>query len=151
MIPFKKILVATDFGPSSEGALELALGLAKRCDADLTVLHVWEVPAFAYSGHTYSVRDVLRPIRDKAQIALDECVARAGRGGARVTGLLRAGTPWEEIRDAISELKPDVVVVGTHGRNIVSRALLGSVAEKTVRTSSVPVLTVRAIAPAHAA
>lgn len=148
MFPFQRILVATDFGPSSQRAVDTALTLAIRCHAAVTLLHVWEVPTFSYSGLAYSVQDVLAPIKAKAQVALDEAVARASHTVPSVHGELRSGTPWSVIQEAIFELGPDVVVLGTHGRSWIARAFLGSVAERTVRMSLVPVVTVRA-APDH--
>lgn len=144
MMRFKRILVATDFGPSAERAVEVALDLGTRGGAEIVLLHVWQAPAFAYSGMTYSVHDVLAPIRDEAQLALDLAIERASLRSMNVTGLLRAGRPWVEIRDAIDELHPDLVVLGTAGRRALARVLLGSVAEKIVRISPVPVLTVHA-------
>jgi nucleotide-binding universal stress UspA family protein len=57
--------------------------------------------------------------------------------------ILRSGVPWREILSAVEDVAADLVVMGTHGRRGVSHALLGSVAEKIVRLSPVPVLTVR--------
>ena len=144
MMSVKKILVPTDFEPSSERALALALTLAARYDAGVTIVHVWEVPPLAFSGRLYSVREVLGPLRNEAQQALDQAVARAARSYPDVTGMLRAGDPKREILDAIAELGPDLVVMGTHGRTWLARVVLGSIAERVVRASPVPVLTVHA-------
>lgn len=57
--------------------------------------------------------------------------------------VLRRGRPWEEILAAAADVEADLIVIGTHGRRGLSRALLGSVAEKVVRVSPVPVMTVR--------
>ena len=116
MVSVKKILVPVDFEPSSGRALELAVGIAARCQASITVVHVWEVPPLAFSAALYSVPEVLAPIRSKAQQELDQVVARAARSYPDVTGMLRAGNPKREILDAITELGTDLVVMGTRGR-----------------------------------
>ena len=60
-----------------------------------------------------------------------------------MTALLECGAPWREILRVVEETKPDLVVMGTHGRRGLGHALIGSVAEKLVRMSPAPVLTVR--------
>lgn len=143
MVLFKKILVAIDFQSSSDRALAAAIALAEPDAAEVILLHVWEVAMLGYSSAMYSGRDVLAPIRAEAQRALDVRIARARLRARNVSGMLRAGDPWQEILDAAEELHPELVVLGTHGRGLLGRALLGSVAAKTVRTAPVPVLTVR--------
>lgn len=142
MVAFERILVATDFGPSSERAVAVAVALADRLHAGLTLLHVWEAPSFTYGGMLYSAADVLEPVRDKAQAALDEAVAKLKPSCPTVTGALRCGDPRVEVLGAIDASRPDLVVMGTHGRKGLARAFLGSVAERVVRDSTVPVLTV---------
>ncbi len=148
MLAFKKILVPLDFGPSSEEALRMAIDLAKTFGSELTIIHVWEVPLYAYSGMEFSTIDLLTPARDLAQKQLDEKLDALRKEGANVRGILRSGSAWSEVRSAIDELAPDLVVMGTHGRHGLSRTFLGSVAEKIVRYSASPVLTVREKAPA---
>ena len=58
-------------------------------------------------------------------------------------GFVRLGAPWEEILSVATERGADLVVVGTHGRRGFAHALMGSVAERVVRLSTIPVLTVR--------
>lgn len=145
MMPFGKIFVATDFGPSAERAVEVGADLCARWDSELVLLHVWRVPALGYSGMMSSVHDVLAPIHDEAALTLDLCVERASLRTTYVTGLLRSGTAWHEIRNAIDDVAPDLVVLGAGERGKFAHALLGSVAEKIVRISPVPVLTVPAV------
>lgn len=153
MLAIENILVPIDFGPSSEEALRFALDLAKELGSKLTIVHVWEVPAYAYSGMEFSTIDLLAPARELAQKALDGKLETLRKAGANVQGVLRCGRPWYELNAAIEELSPDLVVMGTHGRHGFARAFLGSVAEKTIRHSSAPVLTVpsREEAMSHAA
>lgn len=143
MLSCKKILVPTDFGPSADEALRVGVEVAKMFGSELVVVHVWEIPAYAYSGMEFSAIDLLTPARDLAQRDLDAKLEELREQGVSALGLLRWGSAWSELRLAIEEVVPDLVVMGTHGRRGVARAVLGSVAEKTVRYSLSPVLTLR--------
>ncbi|HEX7672030.1 MAG TPA: universal stress protein [Polyangiaceae bacterium] len=147
MTEFKHILVPTDFGESSNAALELAIDLSKKYGSDLTLLHTYELPFYAYPGMVYTPADLLTPIQESAQAQCDAAIKALRERVPKAKVSLTFGVPGPEIQKAIEELHADLVVMGTHGRSGVSHALLGSVAEKTVRLSKVPVLTVRA-APA---
>jgi len=135
----KHILVATDFGDTSRRAQELGLVLAQALGARLTLLHVFTVPNSAYAtGNYFQVGDM----EDDARAMLERTAAELR---ARCPGLLaafRVGDPWQQIVAAAQELGADLVVVGTHGRRGLPRMLLGSVAERVLRLSPVPVLTV---------
>jgi nucleotide-binding universal stress UspA family protein len=143
MAAFKHILVPVDFGQSSARAVELALDLATKFEADLTLLHVWEIPAYAYMEAAALSLDYATPVAEAAQAELDKLLATVKARVPRAKATLLMGIPWQGVMSAIKELGPDLVVMGTHGRRGLSHALLGSVAEKVVRLSSVPVLTVR--------
>jgi nucleotide-binding universal stress UspA family protein len=140
--PFKHLLVPTDFGESSERALAIAVELATKYEAALTLLHTYEVPVYPYPGAASAAVDLLTPIRDAAQARLDKRLAELRLRVPKADGVLGLGVPWHEITRVIGEVHADLVVMGTHGRHGVSRMLLGSVAEKIVRMSPVPVLTV---------
>jgi nucleotide-binding universal stress UspA family protein len=143
MEPFKHILVATDFGPSSAYAVELAVSLASGLDAELTLLHVWEVPTSLYSGLVLNTTEMIKSIERAAADNLDESLHSLRQRLPRVKSTLQMGAPWREIVDAATSKNADLIVMGTHGRQGLSHALLGSVAEKVVRLSTVPVLTAR--------
>ena len=143
MAAFQHILFPTDFGDSSQRALELAIELSNRFDASLTLIHTFEIPPYAYSGTTFSPIDLLNPIEDFARQEFDTALVALRKRVPSAKGLLRRGIPWRAIQEAIVETHADLVVMGTHGRRGVVHAFLGSVAEKTVRMSTVPVLTVR--------
>jgi nucleotide-binding universal stress UspA family protein len=143
MVSFKKILVPVDFGESSKQALEVAIGLAKQFGAELTLVHTWEIPVYGYGAMEFSAMDMLTPIQSAATEQLDALVAEVKRQLPDVKGMLARGVAWREVLSAVEQTKPDLVVMGTHGRRGVGRAILGSVAEKIVRMSPVPVLTVR--------
>lgn len=138
MIAFKNILVPVDFSEPSDRALEVASDLAKQYDASLTVLHVFDVPS-AYAGMDIPPIDLMAPMVEAARKQLDTV-----RGKVPTAIVVMAhGIPWREILAAIEQKQVDLVVMGTHGRRGVGRALMGSVAEKVVRLSPIPVLTVR--------
>lgn len=139
----RHILVPHDFSDTAEHALSFALDLAGKLEARITVLHAFEPPNYGYpDGLTVTV-EVTGNIRRAAQAALEGVVTRVRRPGVEVRAFLREGTPWREIDACAKELQVDLIVMGTHGRQGLARALLGSVTEKVVRTAPCPVLTVR--------
>jgi nucleotide-binding universal stress UspA family protein len=144
---FERILVSTDFGASSGRALDLAVELSVNLGASPTLLHVYEIPMYGYTGMEMATLDLLTPIQEAAREQLGKTLAEVKRKVPAAKSLLRRGIVWREILSAIEETHPDLVVMGTHGRHGVSHVLLGSVADKIVRTSPVPVLTVRDAKP----
>lgn len=141
MTNFKHILVPTDFRGASNDALNVALTLAKQLDAKVTLLHVWEIPIYPYMDFMLN-SDVINSVEDAATKGLERALAELKLELPSADGKLRSGEAWYQIQEAIRELQPDLVVMGTHGRRGLSHLTLGSVAEKTVRLSPVPVLTV---------
>jgi nucleotide-binding universal stress UspA family protein len=137
----KNILCATDFGPSSKGAVNIALGLAKAVGGAVTLIHVYDAPI--YAGPPFMpLNDAGPEVEKAARVALDATVSEAKAQFDGVRGVLRRGRPWEEVIALAVDMKADLVVLGTHGRRGLPRAILGSVAERVVRLSPVPVLTV---------
>jgi nucleotide-binding universal stress UspA family protein len=143
MTVFASIIVPVDFGESAEQALEMAIDLARKLGTSLTLLHVYEIPAYAYSGMSFVAADLLGPIQEAARKQLEHVLTEVKKRVPGAKAILRRGVPWTEILAGIEETRADLVVIGTHGRRGLSHALLGSVAEKIVRMSPVPVLTVR--------
>ena len=147
MLP-KRILVATDFSDTSDHALDYAIELAKSLGADVTVMHAYELPVYGFpDGAMIATVEMATRLMNAAQDALGKtCEARAGRG-VKLARVLRQGVAWEEIHSVAEEIGADLIVVGTRGRKGLAHALLGSVAEKVIRTATRPVLTIHA-APA---
>jgi nucleotide-binding universal stress UspA family protein len=136
----KTVLVPVDFQDASLDALAFARELAGRLGLEVVLLHVYAVPVVVYPGFDPIVAPGLpEEIESTARTALDKLAAE--QGGLRT--LLRAGDPAAETLAAIQELKPALVAMGTHGRKGLVHLLLGSVAEKVIRSSTVPVVTVR--------
>ena len=143
MIEIKHILVPTDFGEASDRALDLAVELANKYGASLTLMHAYEVPLYTYQGVPPIPVDYWTPVRDGATRRLELAVAELQKRVPEAKGVLTHGAPWEEILGVAKESGASLIVMGTHGRRGVVHAILGSVAEKIVRLAPVPVLTVR--------
>lgn len=143
MPPFDHLLVPTDFSPSAQCALEKAVVLAKHLGASLTLLHVIELPVYAYDVQMANPVDILTPARAAAEQAMTRLLAEVRAQVPGASSLLRVGRTADEIVDAVRATGADLVVIGTHGRTGILHLLLGSVAEKVVRLAPVPVLSVR--------
>lgn len=137
---FSRILVPTDFGEASKLAVEAALSLAKKFDASVILLHATWVPLYVYGME--GVAFPVEPIAVAGDKALAEALAEAKEQWPRVEGVTTAGEAWEVILDTAAARECDLIVMGTHGRRWLSRVVLGSVAEKVVRLSPIPVLTI---------
>jgi nucleotide-binding universal stress UspA family protein len=144
MTSFRHILVPIDFEPSSKRALEVAIDFASKFDARLTVLHAWDMPTYVYANMPYFSGEVSSALEEAARKLLDATLADVRKRLARAEGVLVRGQAASEVLAAIEREAADLVVMGTHGRRGLNRMLIGSVAERVVRGSSVPVLTVRA-------
>lgn len=141
----KTILVPTDFGDASEAALDQALELAKALKADVVLLHCFEIPLVGFpDGAMVVTAELTDRIVQGAQSALDEAVQARKGSGVSLRPLLKQGDPWRTALAVAEEVGAGLIVMGTHGRRGLPRALIGSVAEKLVRTSPVPVMSVHA-------
>ena len=138
------LLVAVDFNEISEHALERALDLAARLSARVTALHVYSLPSLRVGDSDFiPSADEAARVTAAAEKGLDELVAKHRREGVQIARLLRTGRPpAEEICASAGELGADLIVVGTHGRGAIGRALLGSVALDVLRQATVPVMSV---------
>ncbi|GAB7090436.1 universal stress protein [Halorubrum luteum] len=141
---FDRIVIATDGSESVQRAVDVGIDLAARFNASVHALYVIDVGEVESSPD--EVRTDLRNALDsQGEVALDSVVdtAEAVDADLDVTAEIREGRPAAMITDAARELDADVVVTGTRGRHGENRFLIGSVAERVVRTCPVPVLTVR--------
>jgi nucleotide-binding universal stress UspA family protein len=152
----QRILVPTDFSAHSEHALDYAFTLAKQLGARILLMHV--IDSLSYSvTDTFIVIEHRRALETTARSLLDNFRQDLVERGLAVTVHLVTGAPYDQILKKSRQEKVDLIVMGTHGRTGVKHLLLGSVAEKVVRLSTCPVLTVpisperRATTPAKSA
>ncbi len=144
MQPIKKILAPIDFIEPSSPSIAYAVGLAEKLGATVTLVHAYPIPVYGFSdGAIITSPEAASEIATAAQKQLDAAVRLASKSGVTVTGILSNGEAAREIVRVAEAENADLIVMGTHGRRGLPRALLGSVAESVVRTSPVPVLTVR--------
>ncbi|WP_418286235.1 universal stress protein [Halorubrum sp. DTA46] len=141
---FDTIVVATDGSDSVRRAVDVAVDIAARFDAEVHAVYV--VDSGEVESTPDEVRDDLRDaLDDHSREALDQ-VADAATDrdpDIDVTIEAREGRPATEISEYAREIDADVVTMGTRGRHGENRFLIGSVAERVVRTCPIPVLTVR--------
>jgi nucleotide-binding universal stress UspA family protein len=145
MRPIHNLLVPIDFSEHSQEALLYAGDLAQRYGARLTLAHVVPVVNYAAAdGFMLFTPEQLTTLKTQLEQQLAEAanVAR-GAGASEVELVLLQGDPFTELNAYATRENSDLIVIGTHGRAGWRHALLGSVAEKLVRSSSCPVLTVR--------
>lgn len=142
---FARILVPYDFSPPSRRALRFAREWATRFDSEICLLHVIEpintcgVPGVELILLPLPPTDTHEPIRAE----LEKIVHQEFPASAKVSVHLRDGVPYNEIVTAARELKADLIIIATHGRSGLTRALLGSTAERVVRHATCPVFTLR--------
>jgi nucleotide-binding universal stress UspA family protein len=138
----KKILVPVDFSPPSTLAVNNGIALARKFRAKLSLLHVVEAPsALLYTFPTESDRIEAQRM-EHAEKMLPLLVGAEDQDDLDVSFIVRAGDIEDVIRTVAAEEGADVVVMGTHGRSLFGRLLIGSVTQALLRTLGVPVFTV---------
>ncbi len=146
---WKKILVPHDFSSSANHAATLARDEAKAHGSTITLLHVIELPlqlmpdaiiATGPGGRQMSVRDLAMTTAEDHLVDLEE---RLTKDGVSVTHVIRIGKPVDEILKLAAEDNMGIIVMGTHGHTGIRAFVAGSVTERVVRNSPIPVLTVR--------
>ena len=142
MIRVHRILFPTDFSEASLQALQYAADLTRLFDAELFFVHVVQPPPMPadYNFGT-EVMDYAASLREGAEQRLDSLIDSTGCG-RRVKKILIQGEPADAILAAAAEYGVDLIVLATHGTTGWRHLLFGSVAEKVVRLSTIPVLTV---------
>lgn len=149
MSDFKRVLLATDLSAASRGAEGAAVSLARAIGAQVLVLHVVDLPPGLDEGV------VVRPdphgptvhlgdyVSAKDAEALERVVALFRAAAVPVTAAVKVGPVAQTVIEQARRWAAELVVVGTHGRTGLRRAVLGSIAERLLRLSPVPVLVVR--------
>ena len=145
--PFlKTIVVGTDFSVCAARALSFAVSLASSQGARVHIVHVLVEPvqAFDVAGALpYLDVSTQKEWEDATKKRLAAAVTSAEKRGVPATSEFLWGRPSDAIIEAARKTKASMVVLGTHGRNALEKLLIGSTAERVVRLSPVPVLTVR--------
>lgn len=141
---FDRVLIPTDGSDPVRPAVEMALDLAGAHDATLHVLYIVDQPTTVSGmGEGFSgLDDLLDALEKQGQQATKAVVEQASERDIETTAAVRRGNPHDDILSYAEDNEIDVIVMGTHGRTGVKRALLGSVTEDVVRHSDIPVLTV---------
>jgi nucleotide-binding universal stress UspA family protein len=142
---FRHILAPTDFSAYSTKAVASALELAKKFGAKLSLLHVVELPLYPVEGYVPPSLSTtfLEDLERQATEDLAQVVPEAEAAGVEVERLIAVGTPYRTIIDTAEAERVDLIVMATAGRTGFSHLVLGSIAERVVRTASCPVLTIR--------
>jgi len=148
---FERILVPIDGSDQSRAAAKKGVELAAEHDASVHILYVVEPvplrrfsagPEPASAGHG----EILEEQKGEARESIDAVAGLCEERGLDVVDAIEYGLPVEEILEYVEAEGIDGIAMGTHGRSGVERVVIGSVAEKVVRKSPVPVVTIRAAA-----
>lgn len=145
MKPFDKILFATDFSENSEHAFDYAYSLATKFSARLVIIHVINEPVDLrgfYVPHI-SFEKLEKEIEEGAEKMMDKFCRTKVKDYSNYESVIVAGIPYEEILKKADEEKVSLIVLGTQGRSGIDHFLFGSTAERVVRKSNCPVMTVR--------
>lgn len=145
---FERILVPTDGSDPAERAIPKAVKLADIHDGTIHAIYVAEpVPLSRFTAGMQSAGAEHKSVREEQQQEAEDAIATiretAGKQDVPVVDAIKYGNPSEKIIEYAKEANIDVIVMGTHGRSGADRLIIGSVAEKVVRQSPIPVLTVR--------
>jgi universal stress protein A len=145
LMDVRHLLVPTDFSEGSKQAFEYAIGVARTCGAKLTLLHVVELPTYLIDGHapahmTTALRDYMQ---ESAQQELARLLPEGAGTPVEIARQVALGVPYQKILETAAAEQVDWIVMATHGRTGLSHLVMGSVAERVVRTAPCPVLTVR--------
>jgi nucleotide-binding universal stress UspA family protein len=136
----KKILCPLDFSPNSIAALNLGWRLAQKYRATVSLLHVVPVP---FEPSEVPVEPPTSEWEQDARAQLAKVAAESLGATAKCKLVVRRGDPASAILEVERELRPDLIVMATHAQTGLSHLVFGSVADRTIRESTVPVLTVR--------
>ncbi len=143
MIKLKRVLVPTDFSESARHALSYGISFAREYQAELVLLHVVETIAVGYASDLFPVpmAEVFEEISSYAKSELAKLGCEARERTKLVREILAQGKPSAEIVRVAREETADMIVLGTHGKGMLDKALFGSTTERVVRCAPCPVLT----------
>jgi nucleotide-binding universal stress UspA family protein len=146
---FESVVIATDGSESAERSVQTAVDFASRFDAEVHALYVVDTDSMSLTlGGEQLDRieqgqfDEMEEVKAKADAATGYVAERASGRGLDVIEHISAGKPHDQIANYVEDNAVDLVVIGSHGRSGVRRAILGSVTERVLRSTHVPVLVV---------
>ncbi len=140
---YKKILIATDGSEYTKNAVDNGIELAKNTEAKLYTIYVIDTAAFASIPMDAAWESMYELLKQEGDEATKHVAERAQAEGLEVDRFTVEGHPADEIIKFAEKNSINLIVMGTLGKSGLDRFLLGSVAEKVVRTSRIPVLVVR--------
>jgi nucleotide-binding universal stress UspA family protein len=138
MLPIDQIVVPVDFSEHSRRALADAIEVAQQFGSRIHLVHASDLPEKIPLADEWC-----QAMKEEIARALDTYVDLAREAGVPAEIHLSDGQPWQAIVHLADEVGADLIVMGSHGRTGISHAFLGSVAERTLRTASCPVLVVK--------
>jgi len=145
VIKIKRVLVPTDFSDSARHALTYGVSFAREFEAELLLVHVVENLTVGYASDLFPVpmADVFEEISGYARSELAKLAAEGREKGVTVREIVAQGKPSAEIVRIAGEEAADVIVLGTHGKGMLDKALFGSTTERVIRKAPCPVLSCR--------
>jgi universal stress protein A len=144
-VEIRQILAPTDFSEFSKKAAEYARELGQTFAAKLLLLHVVELPAYPIEGLVPSTigGTILDDLERQASLDLAQVLPETPNAPVEVIRQVVIGIPYRKIVEIAEAEQVDLIVMATHGRTGLSHLVMGSVAERVVRTAPCPVLTIR--------
>ena len=144
MALYDRIIIAADFSEHSGRAIDAGVELAKALGSEVHVVHAFEIPVPVLTPYEVALPDnFIGEARDAAERELEQVEKTLTDQGVQVESHLRDGPPDAAIDALAQDLGVDLIIMGTRGNTGLKHVLLGSVAERTLRGASCPVLTVK--------
>jgi nucleotide-binding universal stress UspA family protein len=145
----KKVLIALDYNPTAQKVAEVGFSMAKAMNAEIILLHVISDPVY-YSSTEYSPIMGFNGFLDTSQMQLDNVdglkqaalhfldKSRHHLGDKSIQTLIKEGDFAESILKAAKELHADIIILGSHSRKWLENIVMGSVTEKVLRHTTIP-------------
>lgn len=140
----RRVLCTTDFSAAANKAVRQAVRIAQQLGAEVHLLHAYPVPSIpSPAGGDFSPQQLTAQLAESAETEMRREVREWNKRQISVVPHVAAGPPADVIVETAKEIGADMIVVGTHGRTGLAHLLIGSVAERVIRTATVPVVTIR--------
>ncbi len=139
---YRKILIPTDGSDTANKAVTHAINLAEALNAELHAMYVVDISAFAGLPTEIVWENMKNLLKSESDTAMKYIEKKATEKEIKFEKIVKEGVPAKEIVKTAKEIQADLIVMGTSGRTGLDKFLLGSVAEKIIRTSPCPVLVV---------